>query len=59
MPMDSFQGLEMCSPILAGPTSPYEMDMDVGEIGAGDLLDSMPSPPVGETQSAAWYDTEL
>lgn len=58
IPIDSFQGLELCSPSL-GPTSPYEMDMDVGEIGAGELLDSMPSPPQGDNQTAAWYDTDL
>lgn len=33
--------------------------MDVGEIGAGELLDSMPSPPAGDNQTAAWYDTDL
>lgn len=59
IPIDSFQGLELCSPSLVGPTSPYEMDMDVGEINAGELLDSMPSPPAGENQAAAWYDTDL
>lgn len=33
--------------------------MDCGEIDAGELLDSMPSPPAGENQAAAWYDTDL
>lgn len=58
IPIDSFQGLELCSPSLVGPTSPYD-GMDCGEIDAGELLDSMPSPPAGENQAAAWYDTDL
>lgn len=45
------------------PTSPYAMDMDVGEMGAGELsfdhLDTMPSPPQDNNQAAAWYDTDL
>lgn len=63
IPIDTFQGLELCSPSLGptsmGPTSPYDMDMDVGEIGAGELLDSMLSPPPGGDAAAAWYDTDL
>lgn len=51
IPYDSFQGLDLWSPSL-------EMDMD-GDIGAGELLSSMPSPPQGDTQAAAWYDTDL
>lgn len=42
------------------PNSPYGMvDMDVGEIGAGELLEAMPSPPHDNAQVAAWYDTDL
>lgn len=41
------------------PNSPYAMDVDVGEIGAGELLDAMPSPPHDNSQVAAWYDTDL
>lgn len=52
IPIDSFQGLDLWSPSLA------EMDMD-GEIGAGELLSSMPSPPQGDNPAAAWYDTDL
>lgn len=52
IPYDSFQGLDLWSPSLA------EMDMD-GDIGAGELLSSMPSPPQGDTQATAWYDTDL
>lgn len=41
--------------LLGQPKSPYAMDMDVGEIGAGELsfdnLDSMPSP-----QDNSWYN---
>lgn len=55
LPIDSMQGLE----IGGGPTSPYAMDMDVGEIGAGELLEAMPSPPHDNNQVAAWYDTDL
>ncbi len=50
------QGLEIGG---GGPTSPYAMDMDVGEIGAGELLEAMPSPPHDNNQVAAWYDTDL
>lgn len=58
LPIDSLQGLEIgggggC------PTSPYAMDMDVGEIGASELLEAMPSPPHDNSQVAAWYDTDL
>ncbi|XP_055541570.1 armadillo segment polarity protein isoform X1 [Wyeomyia smithii] len=45
------------------PTSPYAMDMDVGEMDAGELtfehLNVMPSPPQDNNQVAAWYDTDL
>lgn len=42
------------------PNSPYGMvDMDVGDIGAGELLEAMPSPPHDNAQVAAWYDTDL
>uniref|UniRef100_A0A182HYX9 Uncharacterized protein n=5 Tax=Cellia TaxID=44534 RepID=A0A182HYX9_ANOAR len=45
------------------PTSPYGMDMDVGEMEASELtfdhLDVMPSPPQDNNQVAAWYDTDL
>lgn len=45
------------------PTSPYAMDMDVGEMDASELtfdhLDVMPSPPQDNNQVAAWYDTDL
>ncbi|XP_035783261.1 armadillo segment polarity protein isoform X1 [Anopheles albimanus] len=45
------------------PTSPYVMDMDVGEMDASELtfdhLDVMPSPPQDNNQVAAWYDTDL
>lgn len=57
--IDNFQGMELYGHSLTGPTSPYEMDMGVGEIGAGELLDSMPSPPIGGGQTAAWFDTEM
>ncbi|KAH8286748.1 hypothetical protein KR018_004481, partial [Drosophila ironensis] len=43
------------------PTSPYSMDMDVGEIDAGALnfdLDAMPTPPNDNNNLAAWYDTD-
>lgn len=56
LPIDSMQGLEIGG---GGPTSPYAMDMDVGEIGAGELLEAMPSPPHDNNQVAAWYDTDL
>lgn len=68
LPIDSMQGLEIGGPgggmvgmggISGGPTSPYAMDVDVGEIGAGELLDAMPSPPHDNGQVAAWYDTDL
>lgn len=50
----------MCGPsLVGGPASPYAMDMDVGEIGAGELLEAMPSPPHDNAQAAAWYDTDL
>ncbi|XP_055841174.1 armadillo segment polarity protein isoform X2 [Episyrphus balteatus] len=62
---DSMQGLEISSPVGAtpggAPTSPYSMDMDVGEIGAGELnfdLDAMPTPPNDNNNLAAWYDTD-
>lgn len=58
MPINALQGLEMCNPSLGGPTSPYEMDMDIGEIGAGELLELMPSPSA-DNQAAAWYDSNL
>lgn len=60
IPIESFQGFENCSQMM-GPTSPYEMDMDSGEIGTGELLDSMPSPQQidNNNQTAAWYDTGL
>lgn len=49
------QGLE-----IGGSTSPYGMDMDVGEIRAGELLEALPSPPPHDNnQLAAWYDTDL
>lgn len=35
------------------------MDMDVGDIGGGELLDALPSPPHDNSQVAAWYDTDL
>lgn len=56
MPIESFhQGLELRSPSIVGPTSPYEINnMDQGEI-----VDSMPTPPQGDNQTAAWYDTDL
>ncbi|ETN63338.1 hypothetical protein AND_004958 [Anopheles darlingi] len=45
------------------PTSPYGMEMDVGEMDASELtfdhLDVMPSPPQDNNQVAAWYDTDL
>lgn len=47
------------SGISVGPNSPYTMDIDVGEIGAGELLEAMPSPPHDNSQVAAWYDTDL
>ncbi len=61
------QGLEIggngSGPPGGAPTSPYEMDMDVGEIGPGELtfdhLDTLPSPPQDNNQVAAWYDTDL
>lgn len=60
IPIDSLQGLDLCGPsLVGGPASPYAMDMDVGEIGAGELLEAMPSPPHDNTQAAAWYDTDL
>ena len=58
LPIDSMQGLEIGGAPM-GPTSPYAMDMDVGEIGARELLEAMPSPPHDNNQSAAWYDTDL
>lgn len=58
LPIDSMQGLEIGGAQL-GPSSPYAMDMDVGEIGAGELLEAMPSPPNDNHQSSAWYDTDL
>lgn len=55
LPIDSMQGLE-----IGGSTSPYGMDMDVGEIRAGELLEALPSPPPHDNnQLAAWYDTDL
>lgn len=58
IPIESFQGLELglCSPSLVGPTSPYEMDVDIGEIGADSLLDSIQTMDENQT---AWYDTDL
>ena len=43
------------------PTSPYSMDMDVGEIDANALnfdLEAMPTPPNDNNNLAAWYDTD-
>lgn len=54
IPIDSFQGLDLWSPNEILP----EMDMD-GDIGAGELLSSMPSPPQGDNPATAWYDTDL
>ncbi|XP_017065943.1 armadillo segment polarity protein isoform X1 [Drosophila eugracilis] len=48
-------------PPSGAPTSPYSMDMDVGEIDAGALnfdLDAMPTPPNDNNNLAAWYDTD-
>ncbi|BFG01096.1 armadillo segment polarity protein [Drosophila madeirensis] len=48
-------------PPSGAPTSPYSMDMDVGEIDAGTLsfdLDAMPTPPNDNNNLAAWYDTD-
>jgi len=67
LPIDSMQGLEIGGSGPGGggaPTSPYTMDMDVGDMDAGELtfdhLDhSMPSPPQDNNQVAAWYDTDL
>lgn len=60
MPIDSFhQGLELRSPSIVGPTSPYEMNMNIGDMDQGELVDSMPTPPQGDNQTAAWYDTDL
>lgn len=65
LPIESMQGLEIGGngPQGGAPTSPYAMDMDVGEIGPGELsfdhLDQMPSPPQDNNQVAAWYDTDL
>lgn len=70
LPIDSMQGLDIGNgPASAAagdpnnlgvaPNSPYGMDMDVGEIGAGELLEAMPSPPHDNSQVAAWYDTDL
>lgn len=48
------------APNNVAPNSPYGgMDMDVGDIGAGELLEVMPSPPHDNSQVAAWYDTDL
>lgn len=48
------------APNNVAPNSPYSgMDMDVGDIGAGELLEVMPSPPHDNSQVAAWYDTDL
>lgn len=58
LPIDSMQGLEIGGNQL-GPASPYNMDMDVGEIGAGELLEAFPLPPNDNLQSSAWYDTDL
>lgn len=71
LPIDSMQGLEISSPVGCGggggappnaaPTSPYSIDMDVGEIDAGALsfdLDTMPTPPNDNNNLAAWYDTD-
>lgn len=50
------------------PTSPNMMDMEcvIGEMDASELTfshhmgnDMIPSPPVDNTQVAAWYDTDL
>lgn len=57
LPIESMECLEIGGRgnLLGQPKSPYAMDMDVGEIGAGDLsfdnLDSMPSP-----QDGSWYN---
>lgn len=67
LPIDSMQGLEIGGgsngPPGGAPTSPYTMDMDVGEMDASELtfdhLDAMPSPPQDNNQVAAWYDTDL
>ncbi|XP_058443783.1 armadillo segment polarity protein isoform X6 [Malaya genurostris] len=77
LPIDSMQGLEIGGgggggnsgnnvpggPSSGQPTSPYPMDMDVGEMDASELtfdhLDVMPSPPQDNNQVAAWYDTDL
>ncbi|XP_055618692.1 armadillo segment polarity protein isoform X3 [Toxorhynchites rutilus septentrionalis] len=78
LPIDSMQGLEIGGngsgganngsngnggPPSGQPTSPYAMDMDVGEMDASELtfdhLDVMPSPPQDNNQVAAWYDTDL
>lgn len=55
------QGLEIGGILHSGvgSSSPYAMDMDVGEMGAGELLEAMPSPPHDNSQVAAWYDTDL
>ncbi|KAH8235511.1 hypothetical protein KR032_001723, partial [Drosophila birchii] len=48
-------------PPSGAPTSPYSMDMDVGEIDAGALnfdMDAMPTPPNDNNNLAAWYDTD-
>lgn len=68
LPIDSMQGLEIGGaggggngPPGGAPTSPYAMDMDVGEMGAGELnfdLDAMPTPPNDNNNLAAWYDTD-
>lgn len=60
LPIDSMQGLEIGGGGGGGPESPYAMDMDVGEIRAGELLEALPSPPPHDNnQVAAWYDTDL
>lgn len=61
LPIESMQGLEIGGILHSGngPSSPYAMDMDVGEMGAGELLEAMPSPPHDNSQVAAWYDTDL
>lgn len=78
LPIDSMQGLEiggggsggqgggnsaLGGPPSGQPTSPYAMDMDVGEMDASELtfdhLEAMPSPPQDNNQVAAWYDTDL
>lgn len=57
VPVESMECLEIGGRgnLLGQPKSPYAMDMDVGEIGAGELsfdnLDSMPSP-----QDNSWYN---